>query len=122
MTQTEASDDPITDSPWLWFALFSAVALAALLATGGKFGKRQANIENKYQARSAVASGQILPDPEGVQAKPTEKLPAYSTPEQTMIPLWPVEVILGVILIASLALLMRDPRMGKLLAGDKPSK
>ena len=38
---------PITDSPWLWFALFTAVGLAALLATGGKFGQWQANIENK---------------------------------------------------------------------------
>jgi hypothetical protein len=42
---------PITDSPWLWLALFSAVGLSALLATGGKFGKRQSGIERRYQAR-----------------------------------------------------------------------
>ncbi len=41
----------ITDSPWLWLALFTAVGLAALLATGGKFGKRQSGIERRYQAR-----------------------------------------------------------------------
>jgi len=50
-----SSKEPLTDSPWFWFALFTAVGLAALLATGGRLGKRQANIENKYQARAGVA-------------------------------------------------------------------
>ena len=48
---------PLTDSPWLWFALFSGVGLTALLATGGKFGNRQAQIERKGQARAAVGDG-----------------------------------------------------------------
>ena len=99
---------PITDSPWFWFALFTAVGLSALLATGGRFGRRQANIENKYQARSAVAAGKIEPDPDGIAAKPVGKPPVYSTPEQTMIPLWPLEILLGTILAASLGMLLRE--------------
>ena len=121
MTETEKElhpplREPITDSPWLWFALFSAVALAALLATGGKFGKRQANIENKYQARTAVASGAMEIETDGSGAKRVAAVPEYSTPEDPLIPIWPIQIILGVILVASLAVLLRQrcgPPRGK---------
>jgi hypothetical protein len=33
--------------------------------------------------------------------------PEYSTPEETVIPLWPVELILGVICAASVVMLVR---------------
>jgi hypothetical protein len=42
----------------MWLALFSAVGLSALLATGGKFGKRQSGIERRYQARDWQARDQ----------------------------------------------------------------
>jgi hypothetical protein len=116
MSEAMAGDDvasrkqigPITDSPWFWFAIFTAVGLAALLATGGKFGKRQANIENKYQARSAVASGELEVRSDGAGAKPAAKRPAYSTPEKPLIPLWPLEIVLGLIFVGSLAMLLRQ--------------
>jgi hypothetical protein len=99
--------EPITDSPWLWFALFSAFGLVMLLVTGGKFGKRQAGIENQYLARAAVASGQVKVDESGVGLKKTSGAPEYSTPESPAIPIWPLEIILGVISTASFALLLR---------------
>jgi hypothetical protein len=99
---------PITDSPWLWAALFTGVGLAALLATGGKFGKRQANIENKYQARSAVASGSLEVQPGEIGEKRSAKAPEYSTPDKQIIPLWPLEIVLGLICVASLAMLLRQ--------------
>jgi hypothetical protein len=99
---------PITDSPWLWFALFTAVGLAALLATGGKFGKRQANIENKYQARSAIASGTLEVRDGGDGEKQAVGTPNYSTPDNPVIPLWPLEVVLGVIFAGSLTMLLRE--------------
>lgn len=101
------SKAPITDSPWLWSALFTAVGLAALLATGGKLGRRQANIENKYQARTAVATGELQVEEQGGQ-KRTRGAPEYSTPEAPEIPLWPVEVILGVLCGVSVVLLVRQ--------------
>ena len=100
--------EPITDSPWLWAALFTAVGLSALLATGGKFGKRQANIENKYQARSAVASGELQVETEGTGEKRVGVVPEYLTPEKPVIPLWPVEIILGVICTVSVVMLLRQ--------------
>ena len=99
---------PISDSPWLWAVLFTGVGLAALLATGGKFGERQANIENKYQARSAVASGSLEVQPGETGEKRTDKAPEYSTPDQQIIPLWPLEVVLGLICVVSVAMLLRQ--------------
>jgi hypothetical protein len=99
---------PITDSPWLWFALFTAVGLAALLATGGKFGKRQASIENKYQARSAIASGTLEIQDDGSGEKRPVGTPNYSTPDNPVIPLWPLEILLGVIFVGSTTMLIRE--------------
>jgi len=99
---------PITDSPWLWFALFTGVGLAALLATGGKFGKRQAGIENKYQARAAVASGTLEVETDAKGVKHVGVVPQYSTADSTVIPLWPVEVILGALCLTSVVLLLRQ--------------
>ena len=46
---------PITDSPWFWVLAFSLTGLLALAAMSGKYSRRQANIERKYQARERVA-------------------------------------------------------------------
>ena len=100
--------EPITDSPWLWSALFTAVGLSALIATGGKLGKRQANIENKYQARAAVASGQVRIEESGTGEKRATGAPAYTTPERPAIPIWPLEIILAVICATSFGLLLRQ--------------
>ena len=99
---------PITDSPWFWFSLFTAVGLCALLATGGKFGKRQASIENKYQARSAIASGTMEVRDAGDGEKQAVGTPNYSTPDNPVIPLWPLELLLGVIFVGSTAMLIRE--------------
>lgn len=103
--------EPITDSPWLWFALFTGFGLAALLATGGKFGKRQANIEHQYQARAAVASGKLQVEEGGTGLKRTAGAPEYTTPEHPAVPIWPLEIILGTICAASFVMLLRQ-RMG----------
>ncbi|MCA9237874.1 MAG: hypothetical protein KDA44_20510 [Planctomycetales bacterium] len=105
---SSAAKPALTDSPWLWFTLFTAVGLAALLATGGKFGKRQAGIERQYQARSAAASGQLQVDADATGKKSVRGAPEYSTPDETIIPLWPLEILLGMICAGSLAMLLRQ--------------
>jgi hypothetical protein len=102
---------PISDSPWLWFSLFAACGLAALVATGGKLGKRQNAIEHQYQARAAVASGQLQIEQTGAGEKRTTGAPAYTTPQAPAVPMWPLEIILGVIFAVCFALLLRE-RMG----------
>ena len=99
---------PITDSPWLWFALFSAVGLTALLATGGKFGNRQANIERKGQARAAVAAGSVEVTVDGTGRKSATGVPNYSKPGMTEIRLVPLACTIGTLLVVSLVLLARE--------------
>ena len=101
------SSAPITDSPWLWFSLFSAVGLAALLATGGKFGDRQASIERRAQARAAVAEGLAVAENERGE-KSAPDAPRYSAPGQTQVRLVPLAVTLGLLLAASLGMLVRE--------------
>jgi hypothetical protein len=112
---------PVTDSPWLWFALFSAVGLAALLATGGKFGKRQAGIERKYQARAAVASGQVQIEETSTGEKRAAGAPEYTTPEKPAIPVWPLEIILAVICAVSFGLLLKQRTNATRVATPKES-
>ena len=109
-----AQRSPITDSPWLWFAMFSAVGLMALLATGGKFGKRQAGIERQAQARAAVGDGLTVTQ-DGTGRTTAKNVPKYSRPGMTKIRLKPLAVTLGSILAVSVAMLVREqlkkPRM-----------
>jgi hypothetical protein len=98
---------PITDSPWMWFALFSAVGLTALLATGGKFGNRQAQIERQGQARAAVGGGLTITQ-DGTGRKTAENVPEYSRPGMTKIRLRPLAITIGTILVISLAMLVRE--------------
>jgi hypothetical protein len=111
--------EPITDSPWFWFALFSVCGLAALLATGGKFGKRQAGIERRYQARAAVASGQVRVEETATGEKRAAGVPEYVTPQRPAIPVWPLEIILGLIAAGSIMMLLRQ-RRGALLRAAPP--
>lgn len=98
---------PITDSPWLWCALFTGVGLTALVATGGKFGHRQAKIELKGQAQSAAASTmEVTEDASG--RKSASNVPEYSKPGQTEIRLAPLMTTLGVLCGVSLVMLVRE--------------
>ncbi|TWU23732.1 hypothetical protein [Bythopirellula polymerisocia] len=102
------SQPPITDSPWLWFAIFPAVGLVAILATGGKFGDRQANIERQGQARTAVAEGSLDINEDSTGRKSSSGVPHYSQPGETQVKLWPLVVTLSVITLASLGMLVRE--------------
>ena len=57
--------------------------------------------------RSAVASGslEVASEGEGVKRAAT---PKYSTAEKQIIPLWPLELALGILCAASLGLLLRQ--------------
>lgn len=103
---------PITDSPWLWFTLFSAVGLTALLATGGKFGNRQAQIERKSQARAAVGEGLTITQ-DGTGKKTATNVPEYSRPGMTKIRLKPLALTIGAIFAVSVSMLARERLLTK---------
>ncbi len=56
MTITDPTDRPqpkrsMADSPWLWFALFALMAIAALMVVGPRFARRQSQLERNYEGR-----------------------------------------------------------------------
>jgi hypothetical protein len=93
---------PITDSPWYWVLLFSVVSLGAIAAIQVKYGRRQANLERQYQARERVQ--------DDATADPTRR--EYSTPDATLIPLWPLAVLLGGVAMLAAGMLARG-RVGR---------
>jgi hypothetical protein len=97
---------PLTDSPWFWVLAFSLMALLALVAVSGKYGQRQSREERKYQAVDRVAAGEAGPDSssEAIDRRP------YSSPGQTLIPLWPLTLVMLVISAVALAMLGRERR------------
>ncbi len=94
---------PITDSPWFWLLLFSVVGLIALVAISGQYGKRQARLERQYQARERIRDDALGDDAVGDPARRD-----YSTSERTLIPIWPLAVLLGGVLVFAAVMLGRE--------------
>lgn len=91
---------PITDSPWFWVLLFSMVGLIALAAISGQYAKRQTRLERQYQARERVAEGAVG-DPQRRE---------YATPDSTLIPIWPLAILLGGVIVLAAVMLGREHR------------
>jgi hypothetical protein len=96
---------PLTDSPWFWVLAFSLMALVALAAMSGKYGRRQSTLERQYQARDRVAAGETGPTAAGGD---TGRRP-YAMPGQTLVPLWPL-ASLGHDALVSRVMLWRSRR------------
>ena len=119
----EASDrDPVTDSPWFWVMLFSLMALGALAAIGGKYGRRQAVIERQYQARTRVAEQKVnANNPAGdirIDEQGTSR--AFATPGDTLIPLWPLAAVLILVALFAGVMLFRGRGRPGSLADEHP--
>src|SRR5688572_1690462 len=90
------------ESAWFYAAWFCLFAAFVLFVAQRKYGERQAGIERRFQARSFP----LLPS--SGEQPPTEMENAenyYSTPQDTVIPLWPLVAVMVVLtfLFGSLA-------------------
>jgi hypothetical protein len=84
------------------------MALAALFAIGPKYGGRQARLERQYQARERIDTRT------NTQAPPQD----YASTDDTLIPLWPLAVILAAVTVLAAAMLYRAQRRS--LLEDRP--
>jgi hypothetical protein len=108
-----SDEAPITDSPWFWVLLFSIVGLIALVGISGQYGKRQARLERQYQARERIAAGEV-----GDRAAGDAERRDYATPQHTLVPIWPLAVLLiGVIVLAAVMLGREHRRRQRELSG-----
>jgi hypothetical protein len=90
----------ITDSPWFWVMLFSLVSIVVVATISGQYGKRQARLERQYQARERIADNAVG------AAERRE----YSTPEDTLVPIWPLAAALCAIGVGAGGMLWRERR------------
>jgi hypothetical protein len=99
----------VTDSPWFWVLAFALMALLILVLMGPKIGRRQAKIELNYQARERVAAAQEAGNNPDVDERSEELADrrAFATPEDTLVPLWPLAAILLVVVLFSWTMLIR---------------
>lgn len=126
------SKPPITDSPWFWVLLFSGMALGALVAMGPKYGGRQSRLELQYQARERIAAERArlstdgsasrdinAADRVGGESRADERgeRRALASPGATLIPLWPLGAVLVLVMLGSVAMLLREYRRSRGQAG-----
>jgi membrane protein implicated in regulation of membrane protease activity len=103
---TSQPSAPLTDSPWFWVLAFSLMALLAVAAISGKYGRRQAREERKYQASERIAAGETGA---AASSETTGRRP-YAMPGETLIPLWPLTLIMIVIALVAAVMLWRGQR------------
>jgi hypothetical protein len=110
---------PTTDSPWFYVLVFAGMALLALVVIGPKYGKRQAGIELKYQARERIAADRAVGNNsvdrariESGNRQPERR--GFASPDDTLVPLWPLAGLLFVVMILSAIMLFPGPRTARL--------
>jgi len=99
----------LTDSPWFWGMVFSAMGVVLLLAISPKYAQRQGRIELQYQGRQEIARRQVEgsaatrePGAEGNAAPPG--------PGELIVPLWPLVLLFAVLFAFSAGMLYRTHR------------
>jgi hypothetical protein len=113
---------PLTDSPWFWVVMFSLMAVGALVAIGGKYGRRQAGIERQYQARTRVA--EQWANDNNSAANPQIDSPTgsrgFAAPGDTLIPLWPLAVVLLLVSLFAAIMLARGRGLRRAQPSGQP--
>jgi hypothetical protein len=85
------------------------MALLALLVIGPKYGRRQSAMDRKYQARERVEeqlSARNNPSDEARSDELADHRP-FATPGDTLVPLWPLAVVMMAIALFAVYMLIR---------------
>jgi hypothetical protein len=109
-----------TDSPWFYVLAFSLMALLAIVVIGPKYGRRQSAMDRKYQARERIEEQRAAgnnPDGKKRNVELADHRP-FATPGDTLVPLWPLAVVLVAIALFAFVMLIRGPRRPGSLAEE----
>lgn len=85
------------------------MALVALVAIGPKYGKRQSALERNYQARERVSEPSVAGNTSAADSR-TNGLAAeraYATANDTLVPLWPLAMVLCAVVLFAIYMLRR---------------
>jgi hypothetical protein len=99
----------LTDSPWFWAMVFSAMGVVLLLAISPKYAQRQGRLELQYQARQEIARRQV----EGSAATRESSAEGSAVPPgpgELIIPLWPLVLLFAVLFAIAAGMLYRAHR------------
>ena len=110
---------PLTDSVWLWAALFSLMALAGVAAIAGKFDVRQRQIEGRFLGRqqSAIERDRRAAGLPAVDLADSARDRAEVAPTR-IVPLWTLAVAAGLAAVGSLVMLAREQRSAVVAGRD----
>jgi hypothetical protein len=115
---------PLTDSPWLYVLVFSLMALLALVVIGPKYGRRQSRDERKFQSRQRLeeqsVAGNNSTDPPRNDSSARQR--RFSTPGDTLVPLWPLAVVLLAITLFAMYMLVRGRASTGTARGSLPNE
>jgi hypothetical protein len=108
----------ISDSPWFWMMVYSAVPLVGLALLNHKYGERQARLERQYQGHMTAAEkksaqfagGDASADDSAAQTDSPTAPRNYSSAEDTIIPLAPLTLIFLAIACFAAVMLAREQR------------
>ena len=110
---------PLADSPWFYVLAFSLTALLAVVIISPKYGRRQSAMDRNFQARTRVAEKQADGNNSAAPARKGQVADqhGYSTPDDTLVPLWPLAAILIVVALFATYMLRRGRRALPATAG-----
>jgi hypothetical protein len=104
---------PITDSGWLWAALFSLTALVGSGAIAGKFDVRQRQVEGRFLGRQQAA---VERDRRAAGLPPVDLAESARDREavapRRIVPLWTLTAAAAAAAAVSIAMLVRERRQG----------
>jgi hypothetical protein len=85
------------------------MGLVAIFAMHGKYGRRQANIERNYQARERVAE-KVAAENNPIEPDRLDNLEVrrdFASPDNQLVPLWPLALLLALVAVVAAAMLYR---------------
>jgi len=95
------------DSPWVWFGLFAAMGIIALVAVSPKYAQRQGRLEQRYENRLRMENERRQAATPDVPGETTSPAPTRMSEARTTSSLVPIALALAIVLVVAGILVWR---------------